>query len=101
MGAKDGFRNCARSIDIPRRIHAGIVFPRPQDRLWIRSRMGVMAIDDLIRRDDLLKKLDALSEIFRRRAENEDKGFLAVQFGVTLAIEEVKEAPSESQDVYI
>ena len=47
---------------------------------------------DLIDRAALLEKLDALSEIFRRRGENEDKGFLAVQCGVTFAVGEVNDA---------
>jgi len=49
---------------------------------------------DLISRKALLEKLDALSEIFRRRGENEDKGFLAVQCGVMRAIVEADEAPT-------
>ena len=36
---------------------------------------------DLISRKALRERLDALSEIFRRRGENEDNGFLAVQCG--------------------
>lgn len=49
---------------------------------------------ELIDRTALLEKLDALSEIFRRRGENEDKGFLAVQCGVAFAVEEVDDAPT-------
>jgi hypothetical protein len=48
----------------------------------------------LIDVDALLEKLDALSELFRRRGENEDKGFLAVQCGVIFAAEEVNDAPT-------
>ena len=48
----------------------------------------------LIDVDALLEKLDALSELFRRRGENEDKGFLAVQCGVMFAADEVNEAPT-------
>mgnify|MGYP001183678614 FL=1 len=46
----------------------------------------------LIDANALIEKLDALSEIFRRRGENEDKGFLAVQCGVTFAEGEVNSA---------
>lgn len=48
----------------------------------------------LIDANALLEKLDALSELFRRRGENEDKGFLAVQCGVMFAAEEVNDAPT-------
>ena len=51
-------------------------------------------MDDLISRKALRGKLDALSEIFRRRGENEDKGFLAVQCGVMFADCEVRDAPA-------
>lgn len=50
--------------------------------------------NDLISRAALLEKLDALSELFRKRGETEDKGFLAVQCGVTFAQSEVEDAPS-------
>ena len=49
---------------------------------------------ELIDRAALLEKLDALSEIFRRRGENEDKGFLTVQCGVMFAVGEVYDAPT-------
>ena len=49
---------------------------------------------DLISRKALRERLDALSEVFRRRGENEDKGFLAVQCGVMFADCEVREAPT-------
>lgn len=47
---------------------------------------------ELIDRAALLEKLDALAEIFWRRGESEDKVFLAVQCGVTLAKGEVNSA---------
>jgi len=49
---------------------------------------------DLIDRGALREKIDALDELMRTRAENEDKGFLAVQVGVTLAACEVDAAPT-------
>ena len=60
------------------------------DGRWRRAR----TMAELIDRVALLEKLDALSEIFRRRGENEDKGFLAVQCGVMFAAEEVNDAPT-------
>ena len=54
---------------------------------------------DLISRSKLLEKLDELSELFRRRGETEGNGFLAIQCGVTFAIEEVKQAPAEDAEV--
>lgn len=54
---------------------------------------------DLISRSAMLEKLDELSELFRQRGETEEKGFLAVQCGVTFAIEEVKQAPAEDAEI--
>ena len=44
--------------------------------------------------DALLEKLNLLSEKFRIRAENEDRGFLAVQCGVSFAEDAVNAAPT-------
>ena len=54
---------------------------------------------DLISRAAMLEKLDELSELLRQRGETEGNGFLAIQCGVTLATEEVKQAPAEDAEV--
>lgn len=49
---------------------------------------------EMIDKAAALKKLDALDELIRHRAETENKEFLKVQVGITLAICEIEDIPT-------